>query len=935
MEGLERRRTRRLRRQLEEVAAGTTVTGYVDRVINDGVLVSITSLGSLNVTGLIHKRDLPVQFQVPSNLKDIFQIQLLQQDFMPGREVICGVSQVHPNPSSALTYNLKLQFEEFGAAPDDELHFEDKFDSMTEKEKDAIITNRKFALHEDDDDEEDNEEQNGVDDNDDSEESDFEEEFGDMETEVKEIYEELLAASIAADAEAPPQAQLPSKRKPKPVARRTELRVQDLYDWEALQEMLEEGDIVPDDVEDALRLVGLKTDDASATLSLQQFQAVIGILQNSIEGDGQEGDVEEDEGNEGQVADLSRGSAARIGAPNFNQASASKAQAAMSHLDDHDPGYEVEEDEVGEGEEGELSAGEEFEEMLQEVFDELKGRDGKVTVKAFKAWADIQEMLNQGVLDMATLDSMIQEATGAPVVAKASGKKGSKAVGKAAKEPSLDFEQFAQLVQDLDEVAGGPYEDDDEDGAFEDSDGDGGDDNQPVVPREIFDTLTKGQPKLKVKDFAAWEDVRELMQDEQLGTEDLKEFVGRVGSTMNGELDYEQFCELFDLVLNPNGHEDDSSDINEEATDNEEEEDDSDDSAAVRADDSSGNVQSEEDRALTLELFDELRGKAEKVSVKDFIAWDEVQQLLQDEYLDMESLEALLQTVGSSPQGQLDFEQFSDLLGIIEDTVETMENEDMEGEDRDGTNIDSSDSGLPSAQQVASTIDQRESNRRGSSRYASKSSAIESYNRQFNDNDDDEDYDEEGVTDRDTGREEGEPSDEELDDMARLVFDELRPSGRDTVPVKAFVAWNGIQNEIAAGVLNRAEVQQVVRSVDPAGAGELTFDQFLSAMNQLEVIIEERTNPEWENEQGSIGQAEEIALPKLSAPVPKTASNKASSAMKQDAAVGFGKVVAPVQQGKNDKKSADEEEQYEATQREIEALSAEIFAEIKGKVCAN
>lgn len=889
LEGLERRRTRRLRRQLEEVSAGTTVTGYVDRVVSEGVLVTVTSLGSLNVTGLILKKDLPIQFQVPSNLKESFQIQLLQQDFMPGREVICGVSQVHPNPSSTLSYNMKLQFEEFGAAPDDELHFVDKFDSMTERERDAIITNRKFAISDEADGINVEEASGDNEDDEDSEEADFEDEFGDFETEVKEIYEELLASSNAALANAPSSKGKPLAKINKSTARpRSELLVQDLYDWEALQEMLEEGAVTTDDVEDALLLVGAK---AGGTLSLAQFQGVVEILQESME------QAEEllDDDEEPNTAEQAQQGALTARFDNRAQ------DDDLSR-----PTAENDEGDERDGEEEELNAGEEFEEVLQEVFDELKGKDGRVTIKAFKAWADVQDMLTQGVLDNATLDAMIQEVVGAaPQLTPTNGKNGktSKAT-KAVKEPALDFEQFSQLVQDLDDIAGEHEDFEDSDYADEDDQ----DDDGAVVPREIFDSLTKGAPKLKVKDFAAWEEVQELMRDEQLGTEELKEFVAQVGSTMKGELDYEQFCELFDMILNP----DDNADGEEEGEDSGARDPSSGTDSTHEADDA---AQSEEDQAITLELFDELRGKQDKVSVKDFIAWDEVQSLLDDEYLDMESLEVLLETVGSSKVGQLDYEQFSDLLGIIEDTVENMESEEYDSDDEE-SDTEMHDSVLPSAGQVSASLDQREASRK----YASKSSAIEAYDQQFDHEDD---------SDGGTDGNDSDPSDEELEDMARLVFEELLPEGRETIPVKAFAAWSGIQDEIASGSLKSAELKKVIKSVDKTGKGDLNFEQFLAAMDQLEMLIDARTNPDQDEE------PQQIELPQFSAPAAKQSKTQLPA---RGSGVGFGTTplasvpnVAPVKKGSKMTGTA-EEDAFTATHREIEALSAEIYTEIKGKV---
>ena len=85
--GNERRRARRMRRQLDTVAVGDTVRGVVQAIIPAGVLVTVTSLGPLNVTGLIAKRDLPKQFEVPPDMKENFQRQLLEQDFVMGRPI--------------------------------------------------------------------------------------------------------------------------------------------------------------------------------------------------------------------------------------------------------------------------------------------------------------------------------------------------------------------------------------------------------------------------------------------------------------------------------------------------------------------------------------------------------------------------------------------------------------------------------------------------------------------------------------------------------------------------------------------------------------------------------------------------------------------------------------------------------------------------------
>ena len=63
-DGNARRRRRRLRRQLEEVAVGDSVRGVVQGVADDGILITVTGLGAFNVTGLMEYKDLPRHMEV-------------------------------------------------------------------------------------------------------------------------------------------------------------------------------------------------------------------------------------------------------------------------------------------------------------------------------------------------------------------------------------------------------------------------------------------------------------------------------------------------------------------------------------------------------------------------------------------------------------------------------------------------------------------------------------------------------------------------------------------------------------------------------------------------------------------------------------------------------------------------------------------------------
>jgi hypothetical protein len=60
-----RRRERRVRERLANVLAGDKVQGYVQDLDERGILVTITSLGTLNMTALIPMESLPPQYETP------------------------------------------------------------------------------------------------------------------------------------------------------------------------------------------------------------------------------------------------------------------------------------------------------------------------------------------------------------------------------------------------------------------------------------------------------------------------------------------------------------------------------------------------------------------------------------------------------------------------------------------------------------------------------------------------------------------------------------------------------------------------------------------------------------------------------------------------------------------------------------------------------
>jgi hypothetical protein len=81
-------------------------------------------------------------------------------------------------------------------------------------------------------------------------------------------------------------------------------------------------------------------------------------------------------------------------------------------------------------------------EISKTLFDELRGKDKKVSVTAFMGWSEIKEMMEDGVMTQEQLTSIVAEI--------ADGKK------------MLNFEQFHAIVKQLDNMADDMEEDDEE-----------------------------------------------------------------------------------------------------------------------------------------------------------------------------------------------------------------------------------------------------------------------------------------------------------------------------------------------------------------------------------------------------------------------------------------------------------------------------------------
>ena len=223
-------------------------------------------------------------------------------------------------------------------------------------------------------------------------------------------------------------------------------------------------------------------------------------------------------------------------------------------MDEEDENIYMEGEELGG--DGEEMTPEELAEMTKDLFDTLRGNKKTVSVKTFLAWDDVQDMQSEGLLDDETLDALLLE------------------VGTKGREGELTYDQFALLIQMLEETATALGDNmlDGEDGDeppnaktvsksmndADDDEDDGGDgllegldqDGVEEIVREIYADLKGKSDTLSVKDFKKWSDVSELLNEGVLQESTLNLLISEVGVTneKTGNLSFEQFWQLVNLL---------------------------------------------------------------------------------------------------------------------------------------------------------------------------------------------------------------------------------------------------------------------------------------------------------------------------------------------------------------------------------------------------
>ena len=312
-------------------------------------------------------------------------------------------------------------------------------------------------------------------------------------------------------------------------------------EWEEISDLIKEGYLTKDSVKDALKAAGVGKD-----MSFEQFSAVFSALQDQID--------------------------------------AKEEEAAGKSTTDTDSDDEEEEDD-----DDDMS----YEEELEDAFNTLKGKDGKVPKKAFQQWSVISDMLKDGSITQGDVKQAFDDA---------------EITGNA-----LDFEEFIEVYEILDEFAYG-VDEDDEEGEEEGQNSDPStnteeeEDSDEELTAELkseFKQLTKGNKSQKgsktitIKTFKSWEPIAELIEDGLLSTTDLAEVLkdlGIKGGEKGGELNESQFIEAYKTIEDLTSEYDDEEEDKDEGQNSDREDDD-------------GEWAYEEKMN---EYFDELKGKTKE-----------------------------------------------------------------------------------------------------------------------------------------------------------------------------------------------------------------------------------------------------------------------------------------------------------------------------------
>eukprot|EP00981_Chlorochromonas_danica_P011685 scaffold4209_cov160-Ochromonas_danica.AAC.12 len=796
LHSLQRRQSRRVRRQLDKFEVGQTVSGVVQGVAPEGVLVNVDVDFPLNITALLGTRDLPEQFAIPDGMTDVHVQQLLSQDFVVGRRLSGTISKINPKPSVTAKYNLKLVLEELDPVPTDDFIITDRFDTEGESFKKQYYRKTKEAEKISDEEDEDDEEGD---------------DYLVSEEDAHEIYDELKGEKNA-------------------------MNEDDLFAWADLQDIIAEGSVSEDYVRSVMRSAGVKQGGA---ISFSQFFDIITNVQDKVfldddvpeewiddEADEDDEDqaerkeqkpvVEEEEeddfGEEDseeiikEMYDDLRGNAKRLHVKSFkkwedlvellqegvldeNQLEKFFQEAKVDGkngitfeqfkilVDKIDEAATIFEEkkaalpsksgdkqqkekenaiEENESDDVRIEDDEDDDDDLSEIFASLRNKQGKVTVESFKQWEDIAELITSGELEESDLDTIIGEVLGKEVT-----KKNSKSL-------VMSLEQFEEIFDGLSSALNNSSDEEDVNEEEDDEDEKASEEHDDLDVKFIFDELKNEAGKVTAQAVLDWGDIQALITTNAVTQDQIDNLfakvLGKQVTKKNAATITLTLSQLETFLAALDGLVDDR-----ETTEN----------AELEQDD----VEIEESAD---KIFASLKDKQGKVTVEALKGWEDIVGLLQEGDLDEAGLDGIISDVLGKKVTKKNASSLTVNLAQFEEIVDAVESH--------------------------------------------VKSSIEASTAGKNNQKDDKD-----------GQDEAAYSDEE--NVLRSYYDDLKDK-TGKVTVKSFREWDDLAELMRDNLLKKEDIEEAIKSVlgksvdkKSAETVRLSYEQFKQLADEIDARI--------------------------------------------------------------------------------------------------
>eukprot|EP01035_Chromulina_nebulosa_P016835 gene16835-22320_t len=762
-DGIERRKSRRLRRQLEKITIGKLVSGVVQRVQSDRITVSISSLGSINITGFIYRDTLPKQFSIPGDLKDSFQIQLLKQDFQVGRKIECSISKIN-RVSNDNSYTLDLEYEQF---------LSDIDDSNIEKAIQNVSVIKDSEIKEID----------NIGEDDDIEDDDLEDlNESIISNDIKELFDEL--------------------RGNQPL-----LAVKDIYDWEDVIDMIEDGTIKRSDIDAAVDSVDSNVD---GFVNLQQFSSIIEYVQDIIDPSDSD-DLDDD--NDDLIDEK------------FDLPAASDV-VTMTNDDSN----------------SDINDESSIDSLTEDLFNELSHSKAYITIKEFIEWEDIQELIDSKLISADEIQKIIK---------------------KLGIKDKISLKEFQALLEIIDNKAGETEDNlvlsrDENKVVKEVINENKSDDNKPenisdeIIDdltdediKELFDEIRDNKSTISKKQFLSSDFIEEGLDDELF---DLKAIGDIVTSVINNKstINYEEFSKIirqvFDLINDDESDVDDDSEQDSEDLLKELYEDIKGTKSNVSKKDllsseiiqetlSEGSMDKEAINSIITsviknkstinyeefkqiinqidnsvediendefieseelsdddikEYYNEIRGDKSSITRDDLLSWDVIQDVINDKFFTTESINEIVTSIILNKKS-INFNEFSQIIRKIFDSNindDSIENKIVDDDINDDNDIDESDD-----EKIEDDLD--------------------------------------------------EISEEELKQERLEVFNELKGS-KKFLDVSMILNWSELSEFFESGLLTEKHVRDILKQLKittKKQESSITFDQFQQILDLLEKEI--------------------------------------------------------------------------------------------------